>query len=474
MYQNRVIFIIIILYTFVGKVNGQTIDFFKTYNFSSANSIDLISDNSYVIAGNDNFNAYLLKVDTLGNTIWSKSYGSIYKDAGYEVQKTYDDGFILVGQIGEPDTTGELLSDIYVIKTNSLGDTTWTIQWNAGTGDRAFSVKQTLDSNYIIAGVIDGGLNMGIPTAFLLKLNNNGDTLWSRLYEKSSEIKSIIQTSDGGFIFCGRYGYGFGEVYIVKTNGYGDIIWSKKGNLGFSYGRGEDILETSDSSFIVTGSAYNNTNQNVFISKIDQSGNLIWTKEYGGVEDDYASSIDKVGDMGFVVTGSTFSYSSGQFTNSDIWLLQINENGDTLWTKTYGDTENNEGNAVKVCSDGGFAIVGYTGIQKNAFLLKTDSIGNAPFSTLTENMNVINNTLRVFPIPAKNSVIVEFDIEKMPNPNVEIVIYNVLGRKVKEIKKMIHIENNAIQIETNMLEKGVYFLNINFERQTITKKIIIK
>jgi hypothetical protein len=466
-----------------GFIHAQSPTFFKKYGGSGtdeAHSVALTSDGGYIIAGRTasfgigSSDIYLIRTDSLGDTVWTNTYGTVHFDAGFSVQETYDGGFVVAGQHGEPDTLSENLSDVFIFKTNPQGETDWTFSWNAGLGDRAFSVRQTTDSCYIIAGVLNSAVNFGNPTSFLLKLDNGGDSLWTRFFESPSIVKSVLQTLDGGYIFCGQYGMPPATVaYLVKTNSLGDTIWTKKGGFGFQFGWSEDVVQTSDGNFIITGTVFDGLAKSVFLTKTDESGNTVWTKYYGGTKDDFGYAVDIVDSEGFIITGGTFSYSTGQFTNADIWLVRTDNNGDTLWTRSYGSTENEEGFCVKSCNDGGYVITGYTGVQPDIFLLKTDSLGDAPTITSIENSPPTKSpAIHVYPNPSRDWVTIEFE-GSVSDKDMRFSLYGLSGEKIGQLEvSSVIMGENHYRLNVEDLAKGIYFLRIDFGDTTQFTKLL--
>ncbi len=462
------LFYILLFILSISESDAQSDSFFKTYGGLGANSIDLTSDGGYIITGGSS----LFKTNAFGDTLWTRHYYSIYGYHFHCVKQTFEGGYILAGQVDETDTTGELLSAVCVFRTDVNGDTLWTYTWNPATGDRAYSVKQTRDSNFIVAGVLDNSVNLGIRTSFLLKLDQNGDTLWSKTYEPYSFSKNVIQTKNNGFLLCGQIGpiYNMTNIYLIKTDGLGDTIWTKKGGLGFQYGRAEDVVQLMDSSYIITGSVYHGSDQNVFVSKIDKNGNQIWTKEYGGSDDDYAQAMDIINNDELIITGNTYSYASGQFTNSDVWLLRLDNNGDTLWTRTYGDEENNQSVDIKNCSDGSFIICGNFPDSDESFLLKTDSLGNAP-NILTISKIGKNNSveINIYPNPAVEKLTIELPLIKYSKA--KVIVYDLWGRKIDAFNT--EIKNNSAQFDVDSLPFGVYNLTVIIDdRYSISKQFL--
>lgn len=475
--------IIIMLLFSSGLIRAQSPPFFKKYGgvgTDEAHSVALTSDGGYIIAGRTaSFGVgpsdiYLIRTDSLGDTVWTNTYGTVHFDAGFSVQETYDGGFVVACQHGEPDTLSENLSDVFIFKTNPQGEIDWTFSWNAGLGDRAFSVCQTTDSCYIVAGVLNSAVNFGIPTSFLLKLDNNGDSIWTRVFDSPSIAKSVVQTFDGGYIFCGQYGTPPATVaYLVKTNSLGDTVWTKKEGFGFQFGWSEDVVQTSDGNFVITGTVFDGLSKSVFLTKTDDSGNTVWTKYYGGTKDDFGYAVDIVDSGGFIITGGTYSYSTGQFTNADIWLVRTDNNGDTLWTRSYGGTESEEGFSVKSCDDGGYVITGYTGVQPDIFLLKTDSLGDAPIITSIENsLPTKSPAIHVYPNPSRGWVTIEFE-GSVSDKDVRFSIFDSSGKEIRQFgKRRVLMTKNQCHLNVTDLANGVYFLRIDWGDTTEFTKLL--
>ncbi|MFH1010077.1 MAG: hypothetical protein V1784_02440, partial [bacterium] len=135
------------------------------------------------------------------DTLWTRTYGgSSYEDA-YSVQQTADGGYVLAGYT---ETFGGGNGDVYLVKTNSQGDTLWTRTYGGSTWDWAESVQQTSDGGYIMAGVTNS-FGAGNEDFYLVKTNSQGDTLWTRTYggNNADDALSVQQTADGGYIVAG-------------------------------------------------------------------------------------------------------------------------------------------------------------------------------------------------------------------------------------------------------------------------------
>ncbi|MFA5033015.1 MAG: hypothetical protein WC614_08350 [bacterium] len=307
------------------------------------------------------------------DTLWTRTYGGTEGDEGWSAQQTSDSGFIITGYTN---SFGAGNGDVYLIKTNSSGDTLWTRTFGGTSSDNAHSVQQTFDSGFIVAG------SEGTGGVYLIKTNSSGDTLWTKTYGGNDMNwgNSVQQTSDSGFIITGgTFSFGVGtpnysNVYLIRTNFLGNTIWTK--TYGGPYGDcGTSVQQTADGGFIITGTTLS-VYGGVYLIKTNSSGDTVWTKTFGGTSTDCGYSVQQTFDSGFVVTGTTHPFGAG---GGDVYLVKTNSLGDTLWTRTFGGTSSDVGYSVRQTQDSGFIITGYTssfGISGNIYLIKTNSSGD--------------------------------------------------------------------------------------------------
>jgi len=204
--------------------------------------------------------------------------------------------------------------------------------------DIGFSAKQTLDKQYIITGSTSS-YGAGNTDVYLVKLDSMGQILWQKTFGGfANDVgKSVIQVPDSGYIVAGftsSFGAGGYDAYILRTDKVGTLIWQKTfggSDWDFAY----DLVYTPDADIAVIGStsSFGAGKKDGFVLKYDFLGNLIWHKEFGGVEDDELKSIIKTNDNFLATVG--YTQSKGDI-NGDGYFLKLNLNGDTLFTKTFG------------------------------------------------------------------------------------------------------------------------------------------
>ena len=357
-----------------------------------ARSAQQTADGGYILAGStysfgpgtpDSQNVYLVKTDSLGDTLWTRVYGGIGVDVATSVRTTSDGGCVVAGYTSSGGAGGK---DVYLIKTDSSGDTLWTRTYGGQYGDYGYSVQPTADGGYAIAGFT---FSFGVMGDFyFIKTDSSGDTLWTRIYGGTSTdwSNSSQQTLDGGYVIAGStYSFGPGipdsdNVYLVRTNAQGDTLWTRSYG-GQSWDEGYSVQQTSDSGFIVTGvtQSFGAGLGDVYLIKTDARGDTLWIRTYGDTLNEHGNCVRQTNDGGYIVTGYTSSFGA---LGGDVYVIRANASGDTLWTRTYGGTSDADwGDCVEQTVDGGYAIAGGTysfgAGAEDFYLIKTDSNGYA-------------------------------------------------------------------------------------------------
>jgi hypothetical protein len=212
------------------------------------------------------------------------------------------------------------------------------------------------------------------------------DTLWTKIYGglADDEGSSVQQTTDGGFIVVGNTylnGAHDKDIYIIKTTAQGNTVWEKTYG-GAYHDLGVSVQEDNDGCYLIAGNtcSFGAGRTDVYLIKVDVNGDTLWTKTYGGTGDDMGYSIEKTNDGGYIIAGATSSMGLGIPNFLNVYLIKINKNGDTLWTRTYGGVYPDIGRSVQQISDGGYIIAGY---KKDPFpgdwdvyVIKTDESGD--------------------------------------------------------------------------------------------------
>ncbi len=313
---------------------------------------------------------------------FQKTFGGANVDYAYSVQQNADDGYIIAGYTT---SFGAGSRDVYLIRTDAKGSMLWTKTFGESNTDYAWTVQQTTDGGFII-GAHSGSFGAGSHDVYLIKCDANGEIVWTKVYGGSSAdgAYSIQQTVDGGYIISAHvnsFGAGLHDVYLIKTDAQGDTLWTKIYG-GSNEDRLRAVQQTTDGGYILVSEtlSFGAGSADVYLVKTDSSGNLMWTKTYGGSAADYGYSVRQTLDEGYIIAGYTSSFGTGM---SDVYLIRTDSIGDISWAKTYGGNSSDFGYSVRQTTDEGYIVAGYTESFGNAgdvYLLRTDSDGNLLWS----------------------------------------------------------------------------------------------
>jgi len=368
--------------------NGQ-----KTFGGNGddvAHSVQETTDGGYIVAGyTTSFgdvdpDVYVLKLNSDGSLAWEKTFGGSSWDKAYSIQQTTDGGYIVAGYIT---SFGALNADVYVLKLNSDGSLAWEKTFGGNGDDGATSIQQTTDGGYIVAGYTDS-FGAGGSDAYVLKLNSDGSLAWQKTFGESGHDRaySIQQTTDDGYIVAGytdTFGADNHDIYVLKLNSDGSLAWEKTFG-GNHYDGAYSIQQTTDGGYIVAGgyiTSFGAVDRDIYILKLNSDGSLAWEKTFGGNNYDEAYSIQQTTDGGYIVAGCTGSFGAG---NYDVYVLKLNSDGSLAWQKTFGGVSEDYAYSVQETADGGYIVAGDTySFRKlssypyyyDVYILKLDSNG---------------------------------------------------------------------------------------------------
>ena len=291
---------------------------------------------------------------------------------------------------------------IFSFQTLSAGQSemiTWDRTYGGSSGERAYSLIQTSDGGYAVAGYTKS-FGAGEADLWLLKLDSRGSLLWDSTYggRDFDRAYSLIQTSDGGYAVTGEtcskgpavvelggeafYSKdpGLSELWVIKLDRQGKRVWDKIYG-GSNRDSASSIIQTTDGGYAVAGH-YEFHNKrgydlDLWILKLDSQGKLLWDRTYGGSSGERASSLIQTNDGGYAVISETQSKGVGE---ADFWLFKLDAQGNLLWEKTFGGNKSDEPSSLLQTRDGSFVIAGetrsYGAGGSDLWLLKLDSQGN--------------------------------------------------------------------------------------------------
>ncbi len=360
----------------------QPVTFQKVYatgaGASAFNSMQQTTDGGYILAGqtpgSDPADAWLVKVDDLGTVVWQKNFGGSDGDLFTSVAQAADGGYVAAGSTNESQSDGT--TAVYLVKVDATG----ALQWQKSLGSPQLdqwgtAVDTALDGGYVVAGY--NRLNAG----FIAKVGALGALQWLKTDLYDTPIYSVRHTSDGGYVLTGADQYA--RVFLEKWDASGNRLWSQvyggsESQVGYA------VRQTNDGGYVIAGktSSYGAGGDDFYLLKTDSSGNLSWEATFGGPGGDRAESVDQTSDGGYIIAGYSDSFGAG---SDDVYLVKTDATGNLVWQKTFGGAASDRGMSVDRALDGGYAVAGTTqsflpagGTYSAGYLIKTDSLGNAP------------------------------------------------------------------------------------------------
>ncbi|MBD3169803.1 MAG: hypothetical protein GF307_10000, partial [candidate division Zixibacteria bacterium] len=321
----------------------------------------------------------LMPVAAAQDTLWTRTYGGTQADIGRRIRCTSDGGFIVVG---DTYSFGAGERDLLLYKMDANGDSVWSKVYGGAFNEIGLWVEETSDGGYIVSGRTETWGQSPI-NIWIMKTDGQGDSLWSKVYWKGDHYNfgsAICQFDDSSYIAaCGQGPYSTLDLWLLKLNLYGDTLWTVNYNPSGWWDEPYSMYKTAESDIIIGGLGFSmSLSWQGLIMKIDSTGSPIWTKFYGGNEDDRIYDVKQTMDGGYIAAGYTTSFGAG---DKDAWVLRMDSNGDTLWSKTYGGSAADMGQEIFETYDGGFLLAGYTNSfgagENDVWILNLDSSGDS-------------------------------------------------------------------------------------------------
>lgn len=353
-----------------------------------ARSVRQTTDGGYIAAGTTGSfghgasDVYVLRLDEMGNPLWTHTYGGPGVDMGAACREV-PDGFVVAGTT----TSGwQGAYDMLLIRTDMAGEPLWERSYGTSDWDLCNAMDAIADG--FVLGGISYGNGMPQGAALIVRTNLDGDTIWTRRLWGAyrMECNGIAFTSDHGVVVAGTTGTSVGpeDGFLAKFDANGTQEW-------ISYFGGDEadvlksVVETGGGGFVACGTSHSGSAvENIFLVGVDNSGQFQWSRAIGNTADAGGAEIRRRTGPGFVFTG----YNTLNAGAKDMILTTVDESGYFQHGNNFGDGHPAEGYSIDATSDGGYVVAGWAegfgpGLRA-AYIVKTDSLG------LTANLNVIS------------------------------------------------------------------------------------
>ena len=391
---------------------GQ-IQYQKTYNsLGNSQALDMVqtADSGYIITGFStdqgpgSQDLVLLKTDLYGQQQWVRHYGGSGVEQGHALRQTSDMGILVVGYTG---SFGSGFNDVYILKTDSAGNYQWSKTLGGPSTDRAYAISTEINNHFYVAGSTYS-FGAGSNDVLVIKMDVTGNIIWRKTFGGADfeEGYDVQATVDGGCVVLGgtrSFGAGVEDMYLIKLDSSGNVDWSNTYGGG-DWDQGRSICLTSDGGYALCGFTQSFGMQKHydlknFIVKTDSMGSLLWSRTCGVLNsENIPFSIIETSDMGLAFCGYTGDF-VGDYRG---YLVKLDGLGNLLWSRRMGNGYLNNCNKLIETYDGGLMVAGYTNGFNSGntaiYILKGDSVGeNGCFDSLVTTL--IKDTLPVVLVP---------------------------------------------------------------------------
>ncbi len=331
----------------------------KTYGWGGATGVVMVDNGDIIIA---TFEGRVARIDRDGNVKWFKEYSGSFMDV-----KLYPDGSIIA--VGSRD------SNVLVTKLSPEGEVDWAKTYGGSDWDKANAVAIAPNGDIIVTGGTYS-FGAGKEDFWVLRLDREGNVKWQKTYggSKDDEAHAVAVAPNGDIIVAG-YTYSFGagadDAWVLRLDENGNVKWQK------TYGgewsdvatavalapNGDIVVAGYTDSFgagnIVAGytKSFGAGNDDFWVLRLDENGNIIWQKTYGGNNWDEANAVAIAPNGDTIVVGKTRSFGAGW---DDFWVLRLDSEGNVKWQKTYGGKDVDEVRAVAIAPNGDIIVAGFT------------------------------------------------------------------------------------------------------------------
>jgi hypothetical protein len=332
-------------------------------------------------------------------------------------------GYLLAGyDYDGSDFIGEW--DALVMRISPDGNQVWRRSSDRSGSEYAWAVREAGDDQYVVVGTIE--IDRGETDGFMQRIDADGNELWFRTYggDREEIFWTAEPTPDGGFMLVGQTsseGAGGLDFYVVRTDSEGRELWAN------AYGteatdRAFGLGLSPDGGALIAGfTGANSSRMNFLFLRVDEDGNELWRRTIAGDRFDVAHDVLRLPDGGFMISGYSSSFSSG---DHDGFLMRLSPEGRMLWMRTYGDEADDRILHVAQLDDGGFAMIGYS--DWDLVVWRTDAQGELMWS-YTDEGNQIDVGKDI--IVAADGSIVAVGGNRSENPPLDDVILLILDEQ---------------------------------------------
>jgi hypothetical protein len=469
-------------------------------------------------------NAVVMKLDAMGEPIWTRDYAGINADEAFDVLENKAREILVCGGTF---SQGAGNWDGFIMKLDSTGNMLWGRTYGNEYGDIIYKLIEAGSGGYLSLGYAQSPSVSGSQGTLLMKLDANGDVLWERYVldgwtpqQQGWHPHDVALFPDGDILLTSLNSANGNHLNLWRITSTGQVVWSR---AYFVRSQGHRLAVDGAGNIYVTCLELEGValSLDMAVLKLDGSGNVLWFKSYGGTYMDKARDIIIASDGDPVICGLTNSSGHGDY---DAFLLKINGNGAVQWCKTYGGVWPDIPGSLHETHDRGFIMAGETysfGTNPDSlkmYVVRTDSLGNTSCNSMDWELIQMDGSvtpltpmilsalqqqqgsitwpsnhrtfstasicdvtsisgsgerdarISVHPNPFDRSIGVS--LPQGSNAGIEIRVTDLLGRAVFEYRDPPTLLTGTRNFDLGHLPSGVYLMVVRIDEQASTLRIV--
>jgi len=453
-------------------------------------SVIQIPNGDFVLAGKsiglglyETEDVFCVRTNSAGDSLWSKIIDGGGTDECSQVIHTSAGGFALVGEREVLERSG----DVWLYQMEMDGQGGFPALFGTENFDYCAAVVEIADGGFALAGEWDRS-NDSTSKGCLIKVNSNGDELWSHIYggERRNYFNSMVKTEDGGFVLAGTttsLGDGGENFWLVRVDSLGEELWSK------AFGGEQDeycaeVIQTADGGFALGGltESFGAGITDFWLVKTNANGDSLWSRTYGGDGEEWCVSLLNTPDGGFALAGMTASFGehAGDWNG---WLVRTDAVGDSIWTSSIGSEFDDDFESIIQLEDGSYVLGGeqttFWGPGEldwgiDYWLVKTtpDPVSVPEPGVTLEPSSLI---LSAYPNPFNSMVTIPFSFAAINRGKQSLSIFDPLGRRVADfsprLPQLIAANRHSLTWNASGMPAGQYIIRLESGNQQLSQRL---
>ena len=437
-----------------------------------------LTDGSYAVCAEYDVGTWLIRLDSLGDTLWTRYYkpgGRCFGAVAQSLVLPDTSGLVMVGFLSD---THPDFAFAYVLRVSNSGDSVWASKFSPDKQD-AFGRD--------IAALPGGGFAViawhwtetGSMRALVYKIDNLGHALWFRDlgYGGITFGEAVEGFPDGGMIVTGRCGAGpQGSAFLTRLDSMGGVAWQYTYG-GYDMDGAWDVHVLGDGSILVGGTTYSwgAGLADLWLFKTDSGGHLLWQRTFGGPDGDWLNRMWPTADGGCILAGQTLSFGAG---DGDVYLVKADSAGTEQWSRTFGGQRADMALSVQQTSDGGYVVAGeaasfsITG-DNDVYVVKTDALGSTGVNEEPKTKGGLSKTPASLSEPTMMRSCELNSILGKLSRGCRLTMFDALGRNVLVMESGKRSVSQAALQPSKELRPGVYYVTLQAGPQSSRRKLIL-